>query len=414
MRASTSCQRADCGGIRSCVPRGAVILDAMNSVVRIGVWGTLALAAFAALPVSTTRGMLATAASTLFESTPFILAGLALGAAVRGNRLSALLGCGCGMGPSARSLPAAVATGIVFGPLVAAARFTAAWLSSRLLRGPASAVCSHATSPLDDLRALLPAAIGAGVAMHAASVYDLARAAPVAQLLAGAALAFAASPCALGAVAFAGALHVRSAIVAAGFLAVAGIGDLRALSYGFGRSRAPWRSHAARRTRLRNRIAGARSGLYPARRRAGASGVLPSAGHCGGRVRHRGGALSRARTAARARRAGDHAGGSPLERACAGVSRDRDDDDGSLRGRTPDVYRRAGSRGRARRRRPLRRHVLPRRRNADRRPPNAPPGVSERNVDSRRRRRANGRRFVAPSPERITRVPAPADPFVYR
>ena len=125
--------------------------------------------------------MLATAASTLFESTPFILAGLALGAVARGNGPVALLGCGCGSGPSARSLPAAVATGIVFGPLVAAARFSAAWLASRLLRGAASAVCSHATSKLYDLRALLPAAIGAGVAMHAASVYYLARAAPVAQ-----------------------------------------------------------------------------------------------------------------------------------------------------------------------------------------------------------------------------------------
>jgi hypothetical protein len=174
--------------------------------------------------------MLATAASTLFESTPFILAGLALGAVARGNGPVALLGCGCGSGPSARSLPAAVATGMVFGPLVAVARFSAAWLASRVLfRGRAPAACTHATSAPEELGALLPAAIGAAVAMHAASVCDPARFAPAAQVLAGAALAFVGAPCALGAVALAGAIHARSALAAAGFLSVAGIADVRAL-----------------------------------------------------------------------------------------------------------------------------------------------------------------------------------------
>jgi hypothetical protein len=176
--------------------------------------------------------MLATAASTLFESTPFILAGLALGAAARGKRLTALLGCGCGSGPSARSLPAAVATGMVFGPFVALARFAAAWLAGRILRaGGVPAAHSHAASPLEDLGSLLPAAVGAGVAMHAASFYDLAGAPPAAQILGGAALAFVAAPCALGGVAVAATLHARCAIAAAGFLAVAGIADARALPF---------------------------------------------------------------------------------------------------------------------------------------------------------------------------------------
>ncbi len=200
----------------------------MNSVVRFGVLGTLALAAFAALPVSTTRGMLATAASTLFESTPFILAGVALAAAARGDGLAALLGCGCGRGPSARSLPAAIATGVVFGPLVAIARFSAGWMVGRLLRG-ARRDCTHEAGALSDLHALLPAATGSAVALHVAGSFDPHALAPAAQMAAGAAIAFLAAPCALGAVALAGAIHVRSAAAATGFLAIAGIADVRAL-----------------------------------------------------------------------------------------------------------------------------------------------------------------------------------------
>jgi hypothetical protein len=50
------------------------------------------------------------------------------------------------------------------------------------------------------------------------------------QLIAGAALGFAASPCGLGAVALAGALHAHAPLVATSFLCVAGIADVRALA----------------------------------------------------------------------------------------------------------------------------------------------------------------------------------------
>jgi hypothetical protein len=63
--------------------------------------------------------LIVTSAATLFESTPFILAAVALTQTLpRWNaRIDAYLGCGCGVGPSARSLPAAAATCLVSGRL---------------------------------------------------------------------------------------------------------------------------------------------------------------------------------------------------------------------------------------------------------------------------------------------------------
>src|SRR5213082_3582324 len=67
----------------------------------------------------------------LLESAPFVLAGaIVLRAPWRwSGRAAAYLGCGCGTGPSARSLPAAAAAWITFGPLVAAARLAGAILT---------------------------------------------------------------------------------------------------------------------------------------------------------------------------------------------------------------------------------------------------------------------------------------------
>ena len=72
------------------------------------------------------RSALATSASALFEAAPFVLGGIVVSRLLRGRVDVAYLGCGCGPGPSARSLPAAAATWLVFGPATAAVRFVAA------------------------------------------------------------------------------------------------------------------------------------------------------------------------------------------------------------------------------------------------------------------------------------------------
>src|SRR5437868_1722987 len=135
--------------MRSCVPRGAVIFEGMLTfrVLLVVVCG------IAVLPPATSQTVLATAASTLFEGTPFILAGVAAQALWPrwGARMVPYLGCGCGPGPSARSLPAAAATWLVFGPVVAGARLGAAIVAARFMRR--SHACFH-TNALTDLQSL--------------------------------------------------------------------------------------------------------------------------------------------------------------------------------------------------------------------------------------------------------------------
>jgi hypothetical protein len=264
--------------MRSCVPRGAVIFEAMNPVVVT----CCVLAALVLLPAQAVRGVLATAAASLFEGTPLILAGaLAQMLLPRllprlrwlPDLLPPLLGCGCGNGPAARSAPAAVATALVFGPIPAILRFAAATLvdlscraktpslssrgsapglsprasearerrsgvcperaarrRSRRVEGSASQHCPPEEPILSALSALLPAALFAGVVIHVFGDVRFDRISPVLQFLGGATFGFAASPCALGAVALAASLHARAPFAALGMLCTCGIIDLRALS----------------------------------------------------------------------------------------------------------------------------------------------------------------------------------------
>lgn len=194
-----------------------------------------AVAAAAIVTVSspdTLRCALAACASALFEAAPFLIAGIALSRIMSSAPIFEYLGCGCTGGPSARSLPAAAATWLLFGPSVAAARFVAALFVDRMLRrrrGPGATLSAPSTNLLDQLAALLPAAIVAGAAVQFAGALQPERLSPVAGAVLGALLGFTAAPCGLGAVAVAGALRVRAPIAAAAFFCIAGIVDLRAL-----------------------------------------------------------------------------------------------------------------------------------------------------------------------------------------
>jgi hypothetical protein len=177
------------------------------------------------------RSALATAASALFEATPFLFAGLLLARLLqRRAGLIEQLGCGCGRGPSARSLPSAAATWLVFGPVVALVRYFAALLTFRVLyRGSR---CEHRDQRLyvlAELASVLPAALVAAVAMQGFAAFDPSRIPPIGNVLLGATLGLVAAPCGLGTIAIAGALRVRAPIAAAAFLCIAGIVDLRAL-----------------------------------------------------------------------------------------------------------------------------------------------------------------------------------------
>lgn len=179
------------------------------------------------------RSALAATASALFEATPFLFAGVAI-SRVLGRRRAIVeyLSCGCGAGPSARSLPAAAATWLTFGPFVAVARFVAATLAARALsRIVKRCDTGHHSDPslTAELAALLPATILAGAATLLVSRFDPAALWPIGSALFGGALGFVAAPCGFGAVALAGALRIRAPLAAAGFLCVAGIVDVRAL-----------------------------------------------------------------------------------------------------------------------------------------------------------------------------------------
>jgi hypothetical protein len=181
----------------------------------------------------TVRTALATTASALVEATPFVFAGVALGCVLRRGRwFVAYLGCGCTGGPSARSLPVAAATWLLFGPVVAAARYAAALLVARVilrLRNESGCGEEYRAHPLAELGAVLPAALIGGACAQLFAGFDSARLSPIGSAAIGAALGFGGAGCGLGAVALAGALRVHAPLAAAAFLCVAGLVDLRAL-----------------------------------------------------------------------------------------------------------------------------------------------------------------------------------------
>ena len=136
------------------------------------------------------------------------------------------LGCGCGAGPSARSLPAAAAACLVFGPIVAGARLAAAIAIDRTF--PRAVSCAHDDdSILGQLAAIMPLAVtGALAVFFAPMLFSTRPSAP--QAFAGAALAaFVMAPCGIGAIGLAAAMRGPLPAAAAGFLCVAGIVDLR-------------------------------------------------------------------------------------------------------------------------------------------------------------------------------------------
>lgn len=164
----------------------------------------------------------------LIESVPFILAGTALQQLpFRWNaRIVPYLGCGCGAGPSARSIPAAIATCLVFGPIVAALRVCAALavdcISTRLRQ------CRHDESGvLAQLSLIAPVAVLGAVVSLFGTALLASRSAPAVTMANGAILGFALAPCGLGAIGFAAAMRSVAPAAAAGFLCVAGIFDLR-------------------------------------------------------------------------------------------------------------------------------------------------------------------------------------------
>ncbi len=185
------------------------------------------LALFAFAP-ETARLVLVAAAGILIESLPYLAAAAALRPRL-GRHAPALLayaGCGCTPGPSARSLPAALACTLLFGPWVALGRVALGTLAARL---PSPHACEHEHA--DDLAAellgLAPAALLAAGVLAAAPLLDLGHRPAALAILAGAALGLGAGPCALGTVALAATLRTQSPLAAFAALACGGMVDLR-------------------------------------------------------------------------------------------------------------------------------------------------------------------------------------------
>jgi len=197
--------------------------------VRLSFYAAAALALAAISSPDTIRSVLAASAGALVEATPFLFAAVALSRlSTRYDCVAAYAGCGCAPGPAARSLPAAAATWLLFGPFVAIGRWLIAMLVARALRRRHRAdAAAHLHA---ELRAVLPCAILAGMAMQVFAAFDPARLSPVWSAFAGTVLAFFAAPCALGAITLAATLRAHAPPAAAAFLCIAGIADLRALT----------------------------------------------------------------------------------------------------------------------------------------------------------------------------------------
>ena len=186
----------------------------------------------AVLPPDTLREFVATSASSLFESVPYIFAGATLARIVGrpGSWVSAFFGCGCGRGPGARSLPAAAAAWLLFGPIVAMTRVTVATVAAVVLGRLDAREHRHAherASILDDLASLLPTSLIAALVLHFFAIAGAMT--PAAQVACGTLLGFLAAPCAIGGVVLAAALRIQAPFAAIAVLCVAGIVDARTL-----------------------------------------------------------------------------------------------------------------------------------------------------------------------------------------
>jgi len=183
--------------------------------------GVLCAAVF---PLDITRSVLATAASTLFEALPFLVA-------ARLFKLPAWAGCGCGNGPAALSIPALCATWLALGPLVAIARFIAAIVMGKCIRAPHTHGKDHHENVLSDLCAIVPYGIIAGIIAHVlpALIAMPHAVSPLFALCMGSVFGFLLAPCGLGIIGIAGALHAYAPAAMLGFLCIAGICDLRTL-----------------------------------------------------------------------------------------------------------------------------------------------------------------------------------------
>ena len=181
----------------------------------------LAIAAAAIAP-QTMMAVGAGAVSVLLECLPYLVVA-AVCSPLIGRYARALVaygGCGCTAGPSARSIPAAVATAAIFGVPAAITRVAAASVMSRF-------VCTHEHAAqvdvLGEIVSLIPVALLSAAIMLVLPLLPL-RHLPGPVLFAGGALlGIVASPCALGGIALAASLHVTAPFAATGVLCTAGI-----------------------------------------------------------------------------------------------------------------------------------------------------------------------------------------------
>ncbi len=182
----------------------------------------LLVIAIAAIAPQTTMALCAGAVSVLLESLPY-LAVAALCSPLAGRYTHALVayaGCGCATGPSARSIPAAVATAAIFGLPVAIARVAAATAMSRFVRGHDH---DARIDVLGEVASLIPAALlSASIMLMLPSLALHSLPGPL-LFVGGALLGVVASPCALGGVALAASLHATAPFAGAGVLCTAGI-----------------------------------------------------------------------------------------------------------------------------------------------------------------------------------------------
>ncbi|MBV8724112.1 MAG: hypothetical protein JO078_02230 [Candidatus Eremiobacteraeota bacterium] len=199
--------------------------------MRIALYATAAAGLASLGSAEILRGALASSASALTEATPFVFAAVALEVVARPARwLLAYAGCGCSHGPSARSIPAAAATWLAFGPIVAVARFAGGVIVAAFLRPRVRHCGTRVATPqaLNEIAALVPAAVLAAALMQLFAHLGNAALGVGPSVAFGAALGIS-GPCALGTVALAGALRAHAPAAMTAFLCIAGILDVRAL-----------------------------------------------------------------------------------------------------------------------------------------------------------------------------------------